>query len=58
VTKPPVIKDGHIFLTDAPGWGADINEEVLRAHPWSGPGAGARTFYGMSPDKMGTRPLT
>jgi L-alanine-DL-glutamate epimerase-like enolase superfamily enzyme len=56
VTKPPVIKDGHIFLSDAPGWGADINEEVLRAHPWPGPGDRARTFYGMSPEQMRSRP--
>ena len=33
----PSIKDGHICLTDAPGWGADIDEEVLRAHPWPEP---------------------
>ena len=26
VTKAPVIKDGHIFLPEGPGWGADINE--------------------------------
>jgi L-alanine-DL-glutamate epimerase-like enolase superfamily enzyme len=56
VTKPPLVKDGHIFLTDAPGWGADINEEVLRAHPWPGPGDRARTFYGMSPEQMRARP--
>ena len=56
VTKPPVIRDGHVFLTDAPGWGADINEEVLRAHPWSGPPTGARMFYGMSSEQMAARP--
>ena len=36
VTRPPQIRDGHIWLSDAPGWGADINEDVLRAHPWPG----------------------
>jgi L-alanine-DL-glutamate epimerase-like enolase superfamily enzyme len=36
VTNPPTIKDGHILLPNGPGWGADINEEVLRAHPFEG----------------------
>ena len=31
VTKPPVIRDGHIWLGDAPGWGADIDERARRA---------------------------
>ncbi|OGK88388.1 MAG: hypothetical protein A2X51_02070 [Candidatus Rokubacteria bacterium GWC2_70_24] len=57
VTRPPVIKDGHILVSDAPGWGAEINEEVLRAHPWpAGPRSGPQPFYGMSPESMGTRP--
>jgi galactonate dehydratase len=56
VTRPPLIKDGHIFLPEGPGWGADINEEVLRAHPWPGIGERARTFYGMSPEQMRARP--
>jgi galactonate dehydratase len=34
VTTPPVIEDGHIRLPTGPGWGAAINEEVLREHPW------------------------
>ena len=57
VTRPPQIRDGHIWLTDAPGWGADINEDVLRAHPWPGKGAdsSARMFYGMDADQMGRR---
>jgi L-alanine-DL-glutamate epimerase-like enolase superfamily enzyme len=58
VTKPPVIKDGHIFLPEGPGWGAEINEEVLRAHPWPGAGERARSFYGMSPEQMRARPAT
>jgi galactonate dehydratase len=33
VTQPPVIEDGHIRLPTLPGWGTEINEEVLRAHP-------------------------
>jgi L-alanine-DL-glutamate epimerase-like enolase superfamily enzyme len=34
VTNPPTIEDGHILLSTGPGWGADIDEEVLRAHPF------------------------
>ncbi|MBI3104916.1 MAG: hypothetical protein HYY95_04965, partial [Candidatus Rokubacteria bacterium] len=57
VTHPPAIKDGHILVPGAPGWGADINEEVLRAHPWpAGPRSGPQSFYGMSPESLGTRP--
>jgi hypothetical protein len=56
VTKAPVIKDGHILLPEGPGWGADVDEEVLRAHPWPNPGVDARMFYGMSAEKMGGRP--
>jgi len=33
VTSPPVIQDGHLLLPTAPGWGTDINEEAVRAHP-------------------------
>jgi L-alanine-DL-glutamate epimerase-like enolase superfamily enzyme len=33
VTHPPIIEDGCIALPTAPGWGADINEDVLLAHP-------------------------
>jgi hypothetical protein len=57
VTKPPTIRDGHIWLSDAPGWGADINESVLRLHPWPRPGdSGGRLFYGMDPGQMTKRP--
>jgi L-alanine-DL-glutamate epimerase-like enolase superfamily enzyme len=34
VTQPPTIRDGHILLPSGPGWGADINEQVLLEHPW------------------------
>jgi galactonate dehydratase len=34
VTHPPIIEDGHIKLPTTPGWGTDINEEVLREHTW------------------------
>ena len=34
VTNPPRIESGYIHLPSGPGWGADVDEEVLRAHPW------------------------
>lgn len=34
VTRTPEIKDGYMTIPDGPGWGADLNEEVLCAHPW------------------------
>jgi galactonate dehydratase len=33
ITRAPVIEDGHMRLPAGPGWGADINEEALKAHP-------------------------
>ncbi len=33
VTHAPVLEDGHMQVPDRPGWGADVNEEALRAHP-------------------------
>ncbi len=33
VTVPPVIEDGHLVLPTGPGWGADLDEEAVRAHP-------------------------
>ncbi len=33
VTHKPEIKDGHLLLPTRPGWGTDINEEAVRAHP-------------------------
>jgi len=33
VTAPPVIEDGHLIVPTAPGWGADVNEDAVRAHP-------------------------
>ncbi len=56
VTRPPRIEQGHVFLPAAAGWGADIDEEVLRAHPWPAPGGRSRTFYGMTPEHMTARP--
>lgn len=57
VTRPPVIRDGHIFLPQGPGWGADIDEEVLRAHPWPGPEQSSpKRFYGMSMEDLNAKP--
>ena len=36
-TAQPEIVDGYMTVPTGPGWGADINEEVARAHPWNGP---------------------
>lgn len=34
VTVQPEIRDGHVMIPTGPGWGTEINEDVLRAHPW------------------------
>lgn len=34
VTVCPQITDGCLTIPQSPGWGTDLNEEVLRAHPW------------------------
>jgi L-alanine-DL-glutamate epimerase-like enolase superfamily enzyme len=33
VTVPPVIKEGYLEIPDGPGWGAELNEEAIAAHP-------------------------
>jgi L-alanine-DL-glutamate epimerase-like enolase superfamily enzyme len=33
VTQSPEIKDGHLLLPTRPGWGADVDEAAVRAHP-------------------------
>ena len=33
ITKAPTIEKGYMRLPDGPGWGADVNEEALQAHP-------------------------
>jgi L-alanine-DL-glutamate epimerase-like enolase superfamily enzyme len=30
----PEIRDGTLTIPSAPGWGADVNEEILAEHPW------------------------
>ncbi|MEM7408475.1 MAG: mandelate racemase/muconate lactonizing enzyme family protein [Pseudomonadota bacterium] len=33
VTWQPTIEDGHLLVPQAPGWGAELNDEVIEAHP-------------------------
>ncbi len=33
VTRPPVIERGELVLPEGPGWGAEVNEAFVRAHP-------------------------
>ena len=37
VTNKPEIIDGYMTIPAEIGWGTDINEEVLKEHPWEGP---------------------
>jgi len=33
VTHPPEIENGEYVVSDRPGWGTDVNEEAVLAHP-------------------------
>jgi L-alanine-DL-glutamate epimerase-like enolase superfamily enzyme len=33
VTVPPVIENGELVVPTTPGWGTEVNEEAIRAHP-------------------------
>jgi galactonate dehydratase len=33
VTHPPNIQNGELMVPTRPGWGADVNEDVIAAHP-------------------------
>jgi len=33
VTVKPVIKNGYLELPTGPGWGTEVNEEAVHAHP-------------------------
>ena len=33
VTEPPRIENGHLIMPTKPGWGADINEDMVKRHP-------------------------
>jgi galactonate dehydratase len=36
-TAVPEIAGGELVVPGGPGWGVDVNEDVLRAHPWPVP---------------------
>ncbi len=36
VTAPPVVQGGELLIPSGIGWGAEVNEEVVRAHPPAG----------------------
>lgn len=36
VTIPPSFEDGRLVLPTGPGWGTDVDEDAVRAHPVSG----------------------
>ena len=36
LTKSYSIENGEFLMPEAPGWGADINEDIVRAHPAMG----------------------
>ena len=31
--NPPKIEDGDLILPTGPGWGVEVNETAVRAHP-------------------------
>lgn len=33
LTEKPVIENGHIVLMPGPGWGAEVDEDAVKAHP-------------------------
>jgi L-alanine-DL-glutamate epimerase-like enolase superfamily enzyme len=33
VTVKPRIENGHLLLPTGPGWGTEVNEDAVRAHP-------------------------
>ncbi len=33
VTHPPVVESGEMLVPTRPGWGADVNEQAVAAHP-------------------------
>lgn len=34
-TDVPKIENGCLLLSNKPGWGVDLNEKILAAHPWN-----------------------
>jgi galactonate dehydratase len=37
VSVKPSIRDGYLYLPEGPGWGTEINEDAVRAHPMREP---------------------
>ena len=33
VTQVPEVQDGHLVLPTGPGWGTDVDEDAVMAHP-------------------------
>jgi galactonate dehydratase len=33
-TQVPQIEQGKVTIPSGPGWGTDVDEDVLREHPW------------------------
>ena len=33
ITWQPTIEDGHLRVPEGPGWGAELNEDVIKEHP-------------------------
>lgn len=42
MTTPPTIENGQLLIPTGIGWGAEVNEDVIRAHPPKHGGAGAQ----------------
>ena len=34
LTEPLDVRDGHLYLSDRPGLGADLNEAEIAKHPY------------------------
>ncbi len=49
LTNPPSIKDGHLQLPTGPGWGADVDEQALAEHGWSGAAPADRSWADSTP---------
>lgn len=35
LSRAPQVKDGQFLIPTGPGWGAEVDEKALAAHPWS-----------------------
>ena len=33
MTVQPRVEDGQLLLSDGPGWGTEVDEAAVRAHP-------------------------